>query len=77
VSPDPEEVRRELEALTAQTARLDMLDLDLADDRVEYQAIVFLLEDRAALARRAGFADEQIGELAGVSPEVIAELLDR
>jgi hypothetical protein len=74
--PNPDEVRRELTALRPQTNRLVDLNLNGPDERVELQAVLALLEDRAALARRCGFTDSYIAQLAGVAPELVVELLE-
>ena len=63
--------------LAGRTSRLDELDLDVSDDRVEQQSVLMLLEDRAALGRLCGFSDEEIAELAGVTPALVADVLSR
>jgi hypothetical protein len=55
--------------------RSSVLDLDRANDRVEQSSVLLLLEDRAGLGRRCGFADAEIAELAGVTAELVTELL--
>lgn len=75
--PDPDEIRRKLRALATQTSRLPDLDMEISSDRVEQYSVLYLLEDRAALGRRCGFSDEEIGELAGVSPGLVADVLSR